>query len=356
MTKLFICNTYMQLIMAVHIKLTMFKEDVVDIWLTDSSKGAKNVSDRLSKHNLFRNVKYITWCSDVKKQTIKEKVKAVIRYNFFPVKEIEDMDCYDEILFYNPNIQILQICDYYDKIGHKTIWSRFDEGILSYNTELQGGKTVSISRNLRRHVSRTDPFSDVSRYYCLFPSFKETNCGCETIKVPSIEKDIESLKNILNDIFDYTPERLPKYVFFASSSDIDGHPFGETEFVIKLAEHVGKENFMVKMHPRDFRKNYQEAGLQVMHNSQVPWEIMQLNLKAEDLHLLTIHSGSFISVTAMMDNNHITGDFLFNCIKCHKAFHEERSYEIHKQLERLHDNNLCMGLSDILKSIREIKL
>lgn len=353
MTKLFICNTYMQLIMAIHIKLTMFQTDIVDVWLSDSSKGAKEVSERLSCLSLFRVVRFVTWRSEVMRQSKSEKIQSLLSYNFMPVKKL-DIDIYDEIIFYNPDIQILAIEDYYGKIGHKVVWSRYDEGILSYNTDLVSGKTVVISRVVRKYIHRKDPFCKVSRYYCMFPNLKETHLEWELITVPRIDEDINRLRQILNHVFNYVPENLPPYIFFASSSDIDGKPFGETELVLKLAEYVGKDNLVVKVHPRDIRTVYQDANIKVMQNSLVPWEVMQLNLDVRRFHLLTVHSGSFISITAMMNDNQIKGDFLYRCIRCPKVFFAKRSKEIHGQLEKLHRNNLNMGLSDNINSLQEI--
>lgn len=343
----------MQLIMAVHIKLTLFKDDIVDLWLSDNSRGADLVVNRLNSLNLFHCVKYMKWQHLMYNQSIISNLKDLVSYNFYPIENM-DIEFYDEIIYYNPVMELFAIADYYKKMRHSVIWSRFDEGILSYNTDLRGGKRYELCRKIRKVISREDPFLHVSRYYCMFPHLKLTHLEWELIKIPGLDNDKEELRDILNEAFDFTPVQLPHFVFFASSSDVDGNPFGETEFVLALANHVGRSNLIVKTHPRDNRTIYEDNGLQVMEHSFVPWEVIQLNLMSTSLHLLTVNSGSFISITAMMNDNKIKGDFLFNCISCDSPGYKARSAEITIQLQKLHKGGLGCSLSDKIFSILEI--
>ena len=57
--KLIICDTYAQLIEAIQMKITLFKDDIVDIRISDHSVGAEMVSDRLQKLNIFNNVYFV---------------------------------------------------------------------------------------------------------------------------------------------------------------------------------------------------------------------------------------------------------------------------------------------------------
>lgn len=54
--KLFICDTYYQLIEAIQIKLTLFKNEKIDVRISDHSKGASDVAKRLAESSLFHEV------------------------------------------------------------------------------------------------------------------------------------------------------------------------------------------------------------------------------------------------------------------------------------------------------------
>ena len=59
MKRLFICNTYYQLIIAIQLKLTLFKEDEVSVWISDCSVNSETVADRLNETNIFNYVNKI---------------------------------------------------------------------------------------------------------------------------------------------------------------------------------------------------------------------------------------------------------------------------------------------------------
>ena len=59
MKKLIICDTYYQMIVAIQLARTVFKNDEVDMWITDHSVGAEKVSERLSTLEWIGEVRYI---------------------------------------------------------------------------------------------------------------------------------------------------------------------------------------------------------------------------------------------------------------------------------------------------------
>lgn len=356
MKRLFICNTYMQLIMAVHMKLTLFKNDETDLWLSDCSNGATEVAKRLQNTHLFRDVKLKIWNNKFYTQSPIYDIWDVFSYSFTTLN-IKTIDFYDEILFYNPILDIFAISDYYRQKKHHVKWSCFDEGIFSYNTNLIGGKRYKLCRLIRNMTMRYDPFLHISAFYCMFPQLKTTHLDWELILVPSIEEDKDKLINVLNAVFDFYPLNLPQYIYFASSSDIDGNPYGETEFVLKLANLLGKNNFIVKTHPRDKRSIFQDYSIKTLQESYIPWEVIQLNMNTTSNVLLTLTSGSFISITAMMNEQgkNIKGYFLYNTHNWNSHYYTNRCKEIKSQLDKLHKSGLCLNLRDNISIIDNLK-
>ncbi|HEG1241807.1 TPA: hypothetical protein SCN02_002979, partial [Enterococcus faecium] len=67
------------------------------------------------------------------------------------------------------------------------------------------------------------------------------------------------LSDIFNPMIDIYKEK--KYIFFTSVYDFEGgEPVGEYELVCKIADLVGKDNLIVKTHPRDVRTIYKDNG------------------------------------------------------------------------------------------------
>lgn len=334
-------NTYYQLLTAIQIKLTLFKEDKVDLFFSDHSCGAREVVERLKAENLFFDVQYIETKNDIYNKTLKKKLGCFFKLNFGHVKAIQIKE-YDEILFYNLPTHLYELIDYYDSIGHTAKWSRFEEGLLSYSEDCSHGNIVAFTKKIRKFSKRTDVATLVSKYYCFFPELKNNSVGVEFVRIPLVLKNRNQYTEIVNRIFDYHEGEIKqKYVFFASSSDIDGNAFGETECVLKLAKEIGIENLLVKMHPRDTRNIYQELGIAVMENSDIPWEVFQLNNDFSDNILLTIHSGAFLSITAIMGQN-IEARFLYPAFtECTSKYFTAYSLRLEALLEQMHANGLC---------------
>lgn len=353
MKRLFICNTYYQLISALQLRLTSFKNDTVDLYLSDHSVNAYNVYNRLKELNVFNNVSFIrTWHNKLRFKDI-----CSVFMRGFGIVGKAGFDFYDEIIFYNLGMEQLLIADFYEKHDHTTVWTKLDEGVLSYETpfvekKYKRGKGVRAALTLRRWTGRLDVPTAVKKYYCFFPDLKETNGDWQLIAIPPITEKITELKRILNYIFDYTPERYSqKYIYFASSSDIDNNPYGETEFVFKLAEKVGRENLLVKMHPRDKRSVYKDNGISVMENSFTPWEVIQLNFPAQDKVLLTITSASFLNMSIHF-NQEAVGYYLYNDIQSIDPSFLKGKEKIKNILNKLHALGMADNISE--KSLQDL--
>ena len=342
--KLIICNTYYQLILAIQMKLTIFKNDIVDLQISDQSVNASDVAKRLNKLSVFNSVKFVENKDEYATRSAVKKIKDVFVHSFVRAKNLE-IPLYDEILFYNFETNFYKINDYYKKINHKVIWSRMEEGIFSYSADCYTGGTIKLTSKVRKILCKDNIIDNITRYYCTEPEIASANgMYKDIVEIPKINANDVYLVEILNNIFDYKYEKInQKYIFFASSSDIDGVPFGETELILKVADEVGKDNIIVKMHPRDTRRVYQEYGIEVMEKSCVPWEVIQLNMLRDEHILLTVTSGAFLGI-ASMTGDIIKGYFLYNCIENKSEYLKGYIQNIQKVFYELKKENKCNGL------------
>lgn len=124
--------------------------------------------------------------------------------------------------------------------------------------------------------------------------------------------------------------------------------------VLQIAEMVGKENLVVKTHPRDFRTVYEEAGLMVSRESAIPWEIIQLNHDFSKHIFISLSSGSLVTAMAMLDDN-IRGYYLYPLLRGkNKGFDMKYERMIGETLQELHDMRKCKTVQ-IVNSIDNLK-
>lgn len=337
-------------------KRTLFFDANCDLWLSDHSVNAETVAKKMQDVSLFNTVRYRKTKKITYSQSRLQDVKDVITYNFCGAPMY---DLYDEIIFYNLELELYSMADFYRKVGHSVKWSRYEEGILSYNTDFEAGMRITATRKIRKITHRSDVALEVDTYYCSFPELKTTHMGWKFIRIAGIDKEDGKLQDTLKYVFDYTPvDNQQKFIFFASSSDIDGKPFGETELVFKIADVVGSKNLLVKMHPRDTRTVYKDNGIAVMENSFTPWEVMQFDNLSKDKVLLTINSGAFLSISALI-NQSTRGIFLYNYAGCNTESFIKRSDQIEATINGLHNLGKCKSIfvakPDELAKILSIK-
>ncbi len=338
-------------------KLTLFKNIEVDLFFSDHSSNSKLIAKRLLEVSLFNKVCHIEnkekeYCLNYTKLM---KLKQLLILNFGKINEL-NLNSYDEIIFFNYSFMIYEIADYFKKINKKVEWSRFEEGIFSYDNNFLNNKILLYSNKIRKFTGRTIVTQKIKKYYCFFPQIKKNIHNQEIIKIPSVTENNEEFVKIVNCVFDFKElEIKQKYIFFSSSSDIDGNAFGETEFVINLAQKVGAENLLVKMHPRDTRKVYEDFNITVMKNSYIPWEVFQLNGNFNNKILLTVHSGAFMSISALL-NGDTKGYFLYPMFEKNPTpYFQKKTKEIELFLSEIHKNELAQNIisshniNDIIK-------
>ncbi len=307
-----LCNTYTQLILAIQLKNSIKKDDKVKVLLSDHSRNADKIVLRLKQMEYFDDIIYFeTKHLDQKKAGIRNFVTTVIKTalgnNPFNNENLRNNKC-DEFIYYNLHISTEAVFTFLSRQNKEMICSRFEEGLLSYNTDFNETFVKKhMSRCLKsivhlRKLLRKPNADNSQNFYCFYPDLYFGKA--KAVKVPFITDS--TCSEVLSQAFGIKKGSLEypqKYIFFASVGDFEGgKPVGELELAIKISELVGKENLLIKEHPRDRRGAFANAGLKVDKNSAIPWEVIQLNYDFSDHVFLTVSSTSVFGVNMMIAN------------------------------------------------------
>lgn len=307
-----IVNTYYQLLTCLQLKNTIFRNDNTILCVTDHSNGMERVFKILSDKKtfseaIFVKTKQIDFSNDKFYRIVDTfKISFDIKNRYTKlIDEIKEKEI-DEILFYNTGYLFVDaVLSYFGKFNKKISVSLFEEGILSYNFEFDFFKSRKIINKIRRIRNRRTLKELSNRFYCFYPNIYFGTL--EAIGVPLISSSsiiVQELREI------FTPDLSvydKKFIFFTSVYDFEGgRPVGEYNLVCKIASIVGKDNLLVKIHPRDTRTIYQDNGFNVDKNSVIPWEVIQLSGDFSDKVFLTINSTSVLSGSTMSEKPVIT--------------------------------------------------
>ena len=307
-----IVHTYFQLIVAVNLKMTQFINDKVDIIVSNHSVDSLKIYNNLKNMNLFNDVFYYTSPEKIKGDLISKFVN-IYKMLFSKNDLKEKVNLKDnKFFFYNITQETYQLYDYFRKKNENIKICRFEEGFISYLhfNNMVSKKYLFIRKLLNRKI-----FFDTDYTYIFYPELLLYNTNSKIMKISPINKKNKELVKNLNSIFDYkevVDEYKPKYIFFEESFFCDGFEIDDLKLVLNIADVVGKENLLVKLHPRNKIDRFKEYGIQTNKTIGIPWEIIQMNNDFSNKVFLTISSGSVLA-SKLYFNEEIKTYLLFNC-------------------------------------------
>ncbi len=355
---LMIANTYYQLIIAVRLSSTLFCSDSVDIILSNHSNGMKEIVENVKESGVFNCVVFVETKGNVENRNIIERMKDFIEISFCRKNRycqyLKDIDnkIYDELISFNQQIDLYGIYSYLSYFNCQIVVSQFEEGIISYSKRYansKGRKCIDLIRRLQHKRSLKSVFKN---FYCFYPQLYDGELYA--VQVPAIKIDSEC-SGALRKIFSVIPEKLnyhQKYIFFSTTFDFEGGaPIGELELALSIANLVGIDNMLVKIHPRDTRNIYKKHGFTVDENSNIPWEVIQLSMDFSDKVFLTTTSNSVLAGSFMSEKK-VRTCFLY---KLCKIKDNKIATRVSNNIDELASNNTIMDILEKVTIIEKIE-
>lgn len=303
---LFISNTYYQVIEMIQMKLTLFKEAKATAIISDCSNNAEKVLNRLKATGIFDQCYFIRVKEQLhRKKTSLDKIRQIPMFisGNGDVWDALQLGCYDEIIYYNQDDIIFSIYAKLYRENPNLKVSRFEESIYSYDSGSWTALKYTAAQVVRKLLGRKNLEEAYSNFYCYFPELYHGDM--DVVPVPAISEE-HGLADILTKVFDLhfkQDDYKYKYIYFSSVYDFEGNkPIGELDLVKRIAEVVGNDNLLVKVHPRDDAGRFTDTGLNVDTHSNVPWEAIQLGMDFSQHIFLSVNSSSVISATLLQDN------------------------------------------------------
>lgn len=343
MKTLFFCNTNYQLIVAMQIMISFKKEG--SIIITNEIKNHEEIIKNLQNTKLFDHVSGID--VKAKQNSLMLTIKCILG---MAPKEIRN-SIFDEFVGFNFDIPTHIVYAFFYEKNKEMVINKMEEGVMSLNTPETSCGVLQTSYKIRRLLNKRNLKDVISGFYCFTP--KANKSGISSIPIPLINHH-SRVKEYLNYIFCWNKrfEYKEKYIFLSCIYDIEGgEPIGELELAIKIADRVGRENLLVKVHPRDNKEKYIQSGLKVDENSAVPFEVIQINNDFSEKVLITSLSGSLLNFNQILEYSPIS----YYGYKLCKLEGNSLAYHYKDVLEQyLTDKEMGLRNIHILKNLEEL--
>ena len=301
-----LCNSSYHIFLSVWLKITEFKNDNVDIIVSDHTFGSEKIAERLKSADCFENVYYVKTKAYIKKSASPKIYldyylcdAALRRYislnKKYDILLAANIDSFTKLLY------IAIVNGFGKKRNPKLSFYIFEDGTSTYSKLFE--KFYNLSKLGRRaSMLPLKPkviYKNVKGIYAFDKDAFLWKTDAPIIQIKKIDKSKKEFKKVINYVFDY--ESLQdkydrKYIFFEENFLAGGYyDVKDTELVKKIADIVGRENIMVKIHPRNPKNRFKNLGYKTNENTALPWEVIVLNENMEDKVLLSIASTSILN-------------------------------------------------------------
>lgn len=299
--RLLVCSNVYILTMMVLLRNQLFdKEDQIDIILTDYIPGYKELARSLSSEQVFSNV-YTDEAQYVKHDIYNKGIRKVVK-EFRPEKYVGFLwtTKYDALYIHNLNnycdLLFASFCKRFKSIPELIL---VEDGAITcsviYETFLKSVKSRRSSFLSfclkRKHIDQYISYSLAAdkELYCWNPPFDIVQ-----IAPPIIE---EKMVKKLNNVFSFKGRNINNKIVYIETISDSRYNVDEVKLVEEIAGKIGKQNVVIKTHPRNKNNRFKAAGYTVLEEyNNTPFELMLLNNLFRNCIFMTLSSNALCNV------------------------------------------------------------
>lgn len=303
-----VCNTPLQLICALNLKRNRYINDTFDIIISDHMPNSRFIAESSNKFKIFDSALYaetFMLCRG-KEQFFSDGMKGKYQRLFCREKLLNKIidihKKYDVMLFNN--------FDLFNRLLYQVLYKKnkalkayiIEDGYSSYfaqgwEWEKAYRKSLGVKSQVKKAVfGEIELAANLNGQFVYSPELVQWKAPFERLAIPKISLSDKAFLTQLNQLFGYD-KMEDRYdtpiIFFEESFRKEGYDIGDIELVEAIADIVGKENIMIKRHPRNDDNTFEQKGYKVNKNTVIPWEVIIMN--NPDLQkkiLVTICSGA----------------------------------------------------------------
>ena len=258
---LFFANTLYQVLVSVHIAEIFCKEDENSLIVCSETKSLNELIKSEKFNDVFSKV-YFTEFSNLEKF---EKSAKFIRHFEHLMRELNpgwflrklgiSLESYfDEIFFYAPNRLFKDVYKWNYKSNPRMQLHYYQHGVLSYlgSGAINGFDVDRIFSIINRLFFGIDFKRLNFDWYCYNKDLMICQENRLIVQIPSDNWDKKTIDK-LNKVFDYRPSALPikeRFIFFEQAGEYIYNLEAYEECIKRIADVVGRDNFIIKKHPR----------------------------------------------------------------------------------------------------------
>ena len=291
---LFKCDTLFQLISVINIKINYYMNEEADI-IFSGETDFSGIVQKVRDIDLFRNVYFWKRLLNSDLQPIINASRTMDELLLAYIDIIGDELNYSDYryLLFGSDINSNKLLFYlFLKRGCCPGVVMYDEGITSY-LSFEANSATKMS-HLEKQYHRRGNFYEAREMILLY--MKDHMLANREVPVDSIPKiSMDSIVcEYITEIFGNVKLPNQRYIFLEQCFLSNRKMCDDVQLLDWIANKVGKENIIVKLHPRTRYDRFSERGYAVWRET-IPLEAAFLNSNMSDTVLLTVSSTGALS-------------------------------------------------------------
>lgn len=348
MKRLFLVNTPYQLIVSTLLsyQLKRNNETVDDIIITDNFVNSATIIEKVIKTGYYNKVFYATINEYLFSKNVFCKIYKILTY-FFPklsfwrkISNTFDFK-YDEIYYNNDDLFFYNLISICTKSNSSLKVYRFEEGYSSYLNEfcsLFAQYICGIRDKIKMQNTFVNVFKGVYLYEPILVMYKSN------VPFLKLSREINNdIKNIITSFFDLGNQYScisEKWIIFEESFYQDKGYNKDIVLYKKIIDFLGKENVVVKMHPRTKIDRFTPMGIRTLENDGVPWEVVLLSGNIQNKIFVSMASGSIINAKLLLGDS--TDSWLL--YKCTEEMIVSMNHDFEDFINKLNGKGVLINL------------
>lgn len=328
---LFYAFTPFEIISAISIKLNYYSAMAADLILDDSISMRDIIRSNAEKSDIFENVFYCDRSKYFHRNNNRitheiNRIKSTWIPNFIG-DTIIGLKKYQYDVFITTEVDYISesIYSIIRKCNKSLEVCLMDEGYSSYTYYFRERCAPRYKKNIIKNMlfygtgklyGRSFIAKDARVLYLFEP---ELQCwdGCPYV-LKKIIINHTNLISSINEIFGYndlpSKEYDKKFIYFEESFFWNSRNNNDIKLIDYIANIVGSENIMIKLHPRNCINRFVDKGYKTNMETGVPWELIAINLdKSDQKVFITFSSGAVLNYKFLVNKSFKT-ILLYKCI------------------------------------------
>lgn len=323
----------------------------------DDTCDFSGVVDNLKSLSLFRHIELSNQSAEFKRFEL--SIKGIKGKLSSPIPDIwgfQNESRYTDIYF---DDRMTNKMYYYYRIdqGDRPRVHFLDEGMTNYYKDvIQSANNDFIDHKKYKGKRYID---NIVEQLLFNPELNCWHAGWTVTKIPEVNQDAkQAILFVYNNPKIQTPQE--RYIYLSMYGYDSQYFTNEIDLLNSIANIVGKENIIVKLHPRFSLDQFSKFGYKIWNgDTSIPWEVFLIEHDTSDQILLTVFSNATLSQYNLFGRDQ-TVIFLYKLFAGTPIFglvgrNMQESYRyLNKIIQNLNMNKKLVYCPDSINSLNEI--